>query len=109
MQQQDRRVAIGSSLVNKAIEFRPYPDAIVLLTSDEFFDPTRPVVFSGDKVPEPAQKRIRRDNSSELLEGFPSECSRLYAQPTPLLISESEPMAFAELLVYPDLFNAKGH
>ena len=29
----------------------------------------RPIVFLGDKVPEPTQKRVRRDDSGELVEG----------------------------------------
>ena len=52
-----------------------------------------------------AQKRIRRDNSGELLEGFASECSCLHAQPTPLLIGKSEPTAIEVFLVHPDLFD----
>jgi hypothetical protein len=64
----------------------------------------RPIVFSGDKVPEPSQERIRRDNSSELFEGLRSQCLGFHCQSTPLFIGESEPAAFEMFLIYPDLF-----
>ncbi len=66
---------------------------------------SRTVVFSGNEGPEPTQQRFRCDNSRELFEGFTSQCFGFHAQPTPLLVSESEPMAFAEFLVHPDLFD----
>ena len=66
---------------------------------------SRTVVFSGNKGSEPTQERIRCDNSRKLFEGFTSQCFGFHAQSTPLLVSESEPMAFAEFLVHPDLFD----
>ncbi len=63
------------------------------------------IVFSGHKAPEPAQKRIRRDNSSELLKSLPSESFCLDSQSTPLPISESKPVAYAKFLVHTDLFD----
>ncbi len=37
------------------------------------------------------KKRVRGDDSSELLEGLRSQCLGLHTQPTPLLVSESDP------------------
>ena len=65
----------------------------------------RPVVFPGDKVPEPAQKRIGRDNPSVFLESFPSQYSGLHGQSTPLPVRKSEPTAFEMFLIHPDLFD----
>ena len=66
---------------------------------------TRPVVLSGDEVPEPTQKRIRRNNSGELPKGFPSERFCFDAKSTPLFVSKSEATAFEVFPVHSDLFD----
>ena len=48
---------------------------------------------------------IRRDNSRESFEGPTPRCFNLHAQPTPLVIGESDSMAFAQLLVHPNLLD----
>ena len=39
------------------------------------------------------KKRVRGDDFSELPEGLPSQCLGFHTQSTPLLVSESDPMA----------------